>query len=50
MRQSTSGGWYQQQLDGLTFSLAFPLPEQCRMTQPHDFYVRWAWQRVLDGV
>ena len=42
--------WYQQQLDGLTFSLASPVPEKCRMTQPHDFYVRWAWQRVLDGV
>ena len=42
--------WYQQQLDGLTFALASPIPETCRMTQPHDFYVRWAWQRVLDGV
>ena len=42
--------WYQQQLDGLTFSLASPVPEKCRMEQPHDFYVRWAWQRVLDGV
>ena len=42
--------WYQQELDGLTFSLASPLPEQCRMTQPHDFYVRYSWERVLDGV
>ena len=42
--------WYQQQLDGLTFSLNSPVPEKCRMTQPHDFYVRYSWERVLDGV
>jgi len=42
--------WYQQQLDGLTFSLNSPVPEKCRMSQPHDFYARYSWQRVLDGV
>ena len=42
--------WYQQQLDGLTFSLASPIPEKCRMSQPHDFYARYSWHRVLDGV
>ena len=42
--------WFQQQLDGLTFSLASPIPEKCRMTQPHDFYVRYSWERVLEGV
>ena len=42
--------WYQQQLDGLTFSLKAPLPEKCQMSQPHDFYARYSWQRVLNGV
>ena len=42
--------WYQQQLDGLTFSLSSPVPEKCQMSQPHDFYARYSWQRVLDGV
>ncbi|MYA17953.1 MAG: hypothetical protein F4Z28_14955 [Gammaproteobacteria bacterium] len=42
--------WYQQQLDGLTFSLASPVPEKCRMEQPHDFYARYSWERVFDGV
>ena len=42
--------WYQQQLDGPTFSLNSPVPEKCQMSQPHDFYARYSWQRVLDGV
>ena len=42
--------WYQQQLDGPTFSLNFPIPEKCQMSQPHDYYARYSWQRVLDGV
>ena len=42
--------WYQQQLDGLTFSLNSPVPEKCRMSQPHDFYARYSWERVRDGV
>ena len=42
--------WYQQQLDGLTFSLNFPIPEKCQMSQPEAFYARYSWERVLDGV
>ena len=42
--------WYQQQLDGLTFSLDFPIPEKCQMSQPEAFYARYSWERVLEGV
>ena len=42
--------WYQQQLDGPTFSLTSPIPEKCQMSRPHDFYVRYSWQRVLEDV
>ena len=42
--------WYRRELGGLTFSLSSAAPEECQLDQPHDFYARYSWQRVLDGV
>lgn len=43
--------WYHQQLGGVTFSLHDPIVEDCRMSQPEDFYARGhAWQKVVEGV
>jgi len=43
--------WYHHQLGGVTFSLHDPIVEDCRMSQPEDFYARGhAWQKVVEGV
>ena len=42
--------WYQQQLDGLTFSLNSPIPETCQLSEPADFYGRYSWQKIINGV
>ena len=43
--------WYHQQLGGATFSLHDPIVEDCRLSQPEDFYGRGhAWNKVVEGV
>ena len=43
--------WYQQQLGGATFSLSYPIVENCRMSRPESFYARGdAWEKVVEGV
>ena len=43
--------WYRRQLDGLTFSLYEATPEECRMSEPADYYVRGnAWEKVVEGL
>ena len=42
--------WYRQQLGGLTFSLYDAKPQQCPLLEPLEYYGRYSWDRVLDGV
>ena len=42
--------WYRQKLEGLTFSLYDATPEQCQLSAAADFYGRYSWQKVVDGV
>ena len=42
--------WYRRQLNGLTFSLYDTVPQECQMGQPSEFYHRYSWERVVDGV
>ena len=42
--------WYRQQLEGLTFSLYGDVPQLCEMSEPADFYGRYSWQKIVDGV
>ncbi|MYE08245.1 MAG: hypothetical protein F4Y05_01425 [Acidimicrobiaceae bacterium] len=43
--------WYRRELDGLTFSLYEATPEECRMSEPADYYVRGnAWEKVIEGL
>ena len=43
--------WYRRELGGLTFSLYEATPEECRMSEPADFYGRGdAWAKVMEGV
>ena len=43
--------WYRRELGGLTFSLYEATPEQCRMSETSDFYVRGdAWDNIVTGV
>ena len=35
---------------GLTFSLYDATPEQCQLSAAADFYGRYSWQKVVDGV
>ena len=42
--------WYRQELKGLTFSLYDATPEQCQLSEAADFYGRYSWQKVVDGV
>ena len=43
--------WYHQQLGGATFSLHDPIVEDCRLSQPEDYYARGhAWNKVVGGV
>ena len=43
--------WYHKQLGEATFSLQDPIVEDCRLSQPEDFY-GWghAWNKVVEGV
>ena len=42
--------WYRRQLSGLSFSLYSGAPEQCRLSEPADFYARYSWQRIVEGL
>ena len=43
--------WYRRELDGLTFSIYETTPEECRMSEPADYYVRGnAWENVMEGL
>ena len=42
--------WYRQQLGGVTFSLYGDVPQLCEMSEPADFYERYSWQKIIDGV
>ena len=43
--------WYRRELRGLTFSLYEATPEECRMSEPADYYGRGnAWAKVEEGV
>ena len=43
--------WYRRELGGLTFSLYEATPEECRMSEPADYYGRGnAWAKVVEGV
>ena len=42
--------WYRRELGGLTFSLYNATPEQCQLSEAEDFYGRYSWQKVVDGV
>ncbi len=42
--------WYRRELGGLTFSIYEATPEECRMSQPSDFYARYSWDKVLAAV
>ena len=42
--------WYRRELGGLTFSLYSATPEQCHLSEAEDFYGRYSWQKVVDGV
>ena len=42
---------YRRELGGLTFSLYEVTPEECRMSEPADYYGRGnAWAKVVEGV
>ena len=43
--------WYRRELGGLTFSLYEATPEECRMSQPADYYgTGHAWDKVVAAV
>ena len=43
--------WYRRELGGLTFSVYEATPEECRMSQPADFYsTGHAWDKVVAAV
>ncbi len=42
--------WYRRELGGRTFSLYNATPEQCQLSEAEDFYGRYSWQKVVDGV
>ena len=42
--------WYRRETDGLTFSLYQATPEFCQMSRSSDFYARYSWERVINGV
>ena len=43
--------WYRRELGGLTFSIYEATPEECRMSEPADYYVRGnAWEKVMEGL
>ena len=43
--------WYRRELDGLTFSIYETTPEECRMSESADYYVRGnAWEKVTEGL
>ena len=43
--------WYRRELDGLTFSIYEATPEECRMSESADYYVRGnAWEKVTEGL
>ena len=42
--------WYRQQLGGVTFSVYGDVPQHCEMSEPADFYARYSWQKIIDGV
>ena len=43
--------WYRRELGGLTFSIYEATPEECRMSEPADYYVRGnAWEKVTEGL
>ena len=43
--------WYHRELGGLTFSIYEATPQECRMSEPADYYGRGdAWAKVVEGV
>ena len=42
--------WYRRETEGLTFSLYQATPEFCQMSDSSDFYARYSWDRVSNGV
>ena len=42
--------WYRRQLGGLTFKLYSATPEQCQLNENAEYYGRYGWERVFDGM